>query len=99
MIHVTRHARMRVRQRLGRPARAVQRAAREAWLHGITIDQTAGNLRVFLDEKIERHGKGHDMRIFRGCVYVFEQEALITVYHVPAKLQLAARKQERRARE
>ena len=96
MIYVTLHAQRRARQRLRKPSRSALRAAKEAWEHGMRIEETRGFLRDVLDDKVLRHGKGADLRVYRGSIWIFEGQTLLTVYRVPPSLRRAAEKQERR---
>lgn len=96
MIHVTLHAKRRVRQRLHLPHRAAMRLAAKALEHGLSIAECRGELQFKLLEKVERHGKGANARVWQGHAYIFEGQTLITVFALPAMLRASARKQQRR---
>ena len=97
---VTRHAEHRTRQRVGRPKKAVRRAAAKAMTSGIRRTDTEGGLRRYLDWLYWRgNGEAVNIVVYGDKVYLFGGDTLITVLNVPAEhMKQAARLMKKRRR-
>jgi hypothetical protein len=88
-IFVTKHARKRVRERLGLPSRAVVRAAALALRSGVTSDEVRKDLRQYLDAKASQNAD--IIRVWRGAVFAFatvgDAAHLITAWPLRRELQ------------
>ena len=82
-MRVTRHAEERSRERLGVKKGAVNRLAQRALSFGLKHKQTTGRLREYCDSMYLRYQKADNMRIYGRFLYLFCQDTLITVVHLP----------------
>lgn len=81
--HVTDHADLRVRKRLGIPRRAVEKQVAQALEHGATHSQFTGKFRRYLDGVFLAERKASNMRVYGGYLYIFAGEDLITCWALP----------------
>ncbi|HEU5365472.1 MAG TPA: hypothetical protein VFU62_08065 [Hanamia sp.] len=58
---------------------------------GIGRNNTAGYLKIYLDEKVEKHKSANNIRVYGETVFVFVHCRLITVWHLPVKLRPLAK--------
>lgn len=79
-IRVTRHARQRIKERLGLPARAAQRLAERALGSGLSREQVGADLRRLIDAKAfySPAANGQALRVYRNAIFVFSQAAAPT---------------------
>ena len=98
MATVTRHGRKRSRERLGIPSRATERNAERALEKGLRHGETDGRLHRYLDKLYLQTGNGNNLRVWAGYVYIFDGQALITVFPVPQELRKAAEQQQKKRR-
>ena len=82
IVTVTKHARKRLRERLGLPSRAVVRAAALALRSGLSSEDTNKELRRYLDAKAQENAD--IIRVYRGSVFAFatvgDTASLITAW-------------------
>ena len=90
MSTLTRHGRDRMKQRMGLSLAAAARLTEMAREKGITVEETAGALRRFLDERMHTHG-GH-YRIYAQHLFVFDGDALVTTLKVPNRFKATVEK-------
>lgn len=83
---ITRHARRRLKSRLGIDGPAVERIAAAAWKDGQRQEDLRGEIRNYVRRKRESHRCGN-LRVYRGHIYVFVGNVLVTVYWIPEKLK------------
>lgn len=87
---VTKHGEERIRGRLGLPARAVERMARNALARGKKRTEFTGPLRSYLD-KLYRRGmmenRATDIIVYNHVIYLFCNRHLLTCWKVPSKLK------------
>ncbi len=82
-MYVTRHGSKRIHDRAGIPLRAVDKNAHIALIKGVRHNETTGALRAYLDRLFLRERTANNMRIWQGCVYIFCNQALVTVLILP----------------
>lgn len=87
MTEVTWHGKNRLKERVGIPKRASQRQTQRAFERGITLEETVGSLRNYLDGVYLREGTANNLRIWNGSVYIFKDERLLTVYALPSRFR------------
>lgn len=95
-MYITRHATLRVRERLGIPKCAVERIVLKALSDGISYSETTGRLRSYLEWLYAQKQDANNIRIKDHYVYLFCEELLITVLHLPPEYRKAADKIARR---
>ena len=89
---VTKHARKRIRQRLGINKKATERAAEKALKFGITHAEAKGKLSRHLDGIFLTSYSPNNMRVYHHSVYLFNGTKLITVLPLPRRLWIYADK-------
>lgn len=99
MIVATRHAKRRVRERLGLPGRAARAEATRALRDGVSADTAGPMLAAYLrrhEAATNRLTGGADARvvIHRGVAWVFAGEQLRTVWLVNARWRRAEQEGE-----
>ena len=87
MTEVTWHGKNRLKERVGIPKRASQKQTQRAFEKGISIDETVGSLRNYLDGVYLREGTANNLRVWNGSVYIFKDETLLTVYALPSRFR------------
>jgi hypothetical protein len=80
--NVTRHAKVRARQRLGIPSRAIKRLLPRILANGKRREQFSGALRRYLDS-IHRQENQKDIVVWSGYIYILHENKLVTVFAVP----------------
>lgn len=86
MLRVTRHARMRSKERFGIKGKAAERLAERALLVGLSRSDVTGKLARYFDELYARHKKGNNIRVYAGKIFVFHDDVLLTVMPLPESL-------------
>lgn len=101
-IIVSRHAKKRIKQRMGINKKASERVAKRALTEGLTHAETTSMLHRYLDSLYLSHEKGGKMRVYHQKVFVFSNNnVLITVLQLPTglynieKADLDARKRKK----
>ena len=92
---VTRHAKKRIRQRLGINKKATEREAEKALRFGVTHAEAKGKLCRHLDGIFLTNYKPNNMRVYNHSVYLFRDTRLITVMQLPKQLWICADKLQR----
>lgn len=77
------------------PKRLVTKKAREALERGITHAEAVGQLRKYFDRLFLAQEKASNIRVYHNHVYLFANEALLTVFPLPASLRKTAEKIQR----
>lgn len=85
-MQVSDHGEKRLRKRFGVPKRSVRRLAVAALKEGKTPDELDGRLAKYLKRKI-KPGPNRQARLYRGYVFLFANENLITVWQLPGSLR------------
>ena len=86
-VTITRHAKKRMKERLGLPRSALQKAADRAFEEGRTHSEFNGSAKRYLDSLWFMNKRIGHLRIYGGQVYIFAGTTLVTVYPVPQKLR------------
>lgn len=81
------------------PKRLATKKAREALERGITHAEAVGQLRKYFDRLFLAQEKANNIRVYHNHVYLFANEALITVFPLPASLRKTAEKIQRKKTE
>jgi len=84
---VTRHARKRIRQRLGLNKSAVQSMADQAETHGHPSTDFTGRFRLYMDDFHKNLGPADKAIYHNGYIFLCESERLITVFPVPSEFR------------
>jgi len=82
MVFVTIHGALRALQRIGVGDKEAQRLASEAYYSGEEFHETKGPLRKYL-ERLKERRLGGRVRVYRGFIFIFDRDRLVTVYSVP----------------
>ena len=96
---VTRHADRRIRQRVGLPRSAVTRNAQSALEHGLRHSDTRGGLHRYIQALYWKYQSANNTRVYNGCVYIFHDDILITVFPLPQKYRGTAQNIRRKERD
>lgn len=91
-LRITQHARQRGRERLHWSPAVLERMAPRVLKDGLSLADTAGSLRRYLERQIITHRKGGNIRVWSHHVFVFERDVLITVMPLPAEQRANADK-------
>lgn len=86
-IVVTEHAHERLKERMGLPRAARQRAAERAMRDGKTHAEATGRLRRYLDGKWRDHGNCTNVRLHGEFIWFFAGTTLVTVYGIPKRVR------------
>lgn len=92
MPNLTKHGKKRITERVGISSGDAKRNARRAYRHGIHHSETSGELCAWLNSRYFKYKTGSHMRVFRGFLYIFHNDVLITVYAIPKELQVTLEK-------
>lgn len=98
MVTVTRHAKQRVRERVGIPARAVQRYAETAYKDGLRHSELTGGLLRYIDGVYLSKRKANDIRVYGEYAFLFQDTILITIINIPNRYKRAARQLQKGTR-
>lgn len=85
-IEITRHAEQRMRERLGLNKKSIERMAQRAYDNGICHSETRGNLNKWITKVYFSNKNANNIRLYRNMLYIFCNDVLVTVFHVPHKL-------------
>lgn len=91
MPRVTYHARKRMKERMGVNKSSVDRMADIAYEKGICHSDTTGDLHRWMDAQYLSQKIANNMRIYGETLYVFRDQTLITVLHVPNRMRRQVR--------
>lgn len=86
-IKITKHAKKRIKKRV---CKAYKKKALEAWKHGNGHSKLKGRLKKYVD-RVFFSGYKHPVKIskyiiYQGYLYLFSENTLITVWHIPSHL-------------
>jgi hypothetical protein len=85
-VKVTLHAKRRIRERLGVNKKSTVKSAVRALNDGISHNQLTGLLKKYIDKVYLKHRKANNIKIYGDKIYLFSNNTLITVLHLPPKL-------------
>lgn len=89
-LHITEHARARVRERLNIPKKAVDRVVINAFENGKKHSDFSGKFRRYLDGVFLKHCNATNMRVHGHHLFIFDNETLITAWIVPPMFRALA---------
>lgn len=85
---ITRHARKRIKERMGLPKKAIHRHMYKVIQSGIHQDQMIGRLREYAILVIESHDNNCNSTLLYGHhLFLFNDSVLVTVLDVPTELK------------
>ncbi len=87
-VTLTKHGMDRLRERLGIPKKACQRMAQTAFDNGITYLNVKGETNRYFTRIYLKNTNANNIRIYGKFVYVFDDETLITVLHIPKDIKI-----------
>ena len=87
MTVLTRHGEKRLRKRAGLKKKTAKKESAKALKEGITHAESRGRLRKFLDKLFLSHQKANNIRVYKGRVYLFHKDILITAISLPGNLK------------
>lgn len=86
-LHVTEHAKKRLKERNGLNKKSIDRMAEKALNEGIRHSQTKGNLNKWISKQFFYNHKASNIRLYGDKAYLFtKDDKLITVLQIPASL-------------
>lgn len=84
---VTRHAKKRMKQRLGISKKSTDRIAQDAIINGITQSEAKSGLKKYMQKLFLSHNTGANLRVYHQKVFVFTSNfVLITILQLPQEL-------------
>lgn len=95
-IHITNHAKKRLRQRNGINKKSINRIAEKAYYHGLKHSETTGNLNKWITKLYFMYKKANSIRIYGDKAYLFANSNLITVLQVPSNLLQIVKENKKR---
>ena len=81
--YVTNHAKQRIHERMGVRKKTTDRVAENALKKGLTVKETKGKLKKYLNKLFLTHSVGNNMRVYAEKVFIFQGDHLITVLSLP----------------
>ena len=87
---MTRHADRRIRERVGVPRSAAKKLAVKAKTQGVERRDTSGSLRRYLDYLFYYNDNSDAIYVWAEKVYIFADEALVTVLNLPTRYRNTA---------
>ena len=89
MAILTKHASMRMSQRCGIQKKTQPKVVRRAWRHGLTHSESSvdPNLKRWIDGLYLSQRKPNKILLYGNGAYLFKDDVLITVIHIPESLQ------------
>ena len=85
-MEISRHARKRIKERVGVGSSNVEKIAKKALEQGISHNQTKGRLNKWITEQYFYNKRANNIKIYGEKAYIFRFEKLITVIPVPCVL-------------
>lgn len=82
--HVTRHAKHRIKERMGLKAKSIDRIAQDALKNGVTVKEAKSGLKKYLNKIYMNHQSGGNLRVYHQKIFVFtDTNVLITILQLP----------------
>ena len=85
LIRITEHAYCRMKQRNGWNRKTADRMIDRIYDNGKRMEQVKGYVKLWLKDKVSTDPYGNDFVLYGQTVYVFRENALITVLHIPTR--------------
>lgn len=89
MAILTKHASARMLERCGIQKKTQAKVVRRAWRHGLTHSESSvdPNLKRWIDGLYLSQRKPNKILLYGNGAYLFKDDVLITVIHIPEGLQ------------
>lgn len=92
-IHVTSHAKDRIKERLGVNKKSSKKVTKIALEKGLNIDELTGPLLKFAEQKISANNNAvNNVAVYNEKLFLFENKRLVTVIPLGLKLKKIAQK-------
>ena len=85
-LKVTKHAKLRLKQRCGIKKRGARQAVKRVLQNGIPHSQTTGRLNKWMTGLYFRSKGANNILLYGDKVYIFRNKVLITVFPIPDDL-------------
>lgn len=82
-VKITEHAFDRAKERFRLNQSAFKKLVERAYLQGVRHRDTSGRLKKYLDMLYMKHQTANNIRIYGLIVYLFCNNTLVTVIHLP----------------
>ncbi len=86
-IRITEHAYKRIRERCGWNRNTTDRMLRKVTVTGTTVLNAKGKVKPWAESQVSRK-YAQESRIYGNWLYIINDNSLITVYQIPAKVRL-----------
>jgi len=97
--YVTKHGTKRIRQRLGLNKKSVEKQAQKALNYGVSHKEATGKLCQYMNGVFLLNYRPTNMRAYNRMLYLFREDKLITVLHLPNRYWAQADKLQQRKSE
>lgn len=74
-----------MRERLKIPNNKQEANLKNAMRYGIGFRESSGRIRAYISSLYQKYYRATNVRIYKGFVYIFQRDILITVYELPEK--------------
>lgn len=81
-IRCSKHAQERAKERFNWKYKTLNRMSSKAFIEGITMEETKGELRRHLEYKWSEYEQANNIRIHGEVIYMFQGHYLITLYRL-----------------
>lgn len=95
LVSVSRHAKDRIKERVGVPKKAALSVAQKAFDEGVDHSAARGQLKRWMTKLFMEYRSANNTRIYGNHVFLFAGTHLITVLHLPHGMEGAAKKSKR----
>ncbi len=95
VIRITDHASRRSKERVGIKSKPLLKMARQAFDNGLTLEDTAGRLKKFLQNLMlpnDNRVSVNNIKIYNELIWLFKGEILITIIHLPVEFKRTVKK-------
>lgn len=96
-MNITRHAQLRINQRMPRRPTALDRLIDDVIRYGVGLEDASGRVRDYI--RTRTTGPNVRVVLYNGYTFVFKNQALVTVYRIRGAARRLAGRQQRRKRE
>lgn len=89
---VSKHAKKRIKERIGVPKRCSESVAQKAFDSGVSHSASKGRLKRWISKLFLEKKEADNIKIFGNHVFLFRGKFLITVMHLPKEMNGAYKK-------
>ena len=82
---ITKHSRKRAKERIGINDKSLERMTPIVLENGIGHSELPGKLKKYVDGLFLSHGNGNNIKIYGNHTYIFMNDVLITILHLPKR--------------